>query len=387
VDDADNYADAPETNGAEEAIGRLQTSAQIWADIVAATGGLMAFHKCNWQILAFTPVGGYVLPQSRNRFSGCNIHLLNHKGMSSKIDYKRHTDANKGLGVTICPTGDKKPEFMWRLTQTRECIARITTSSLSFTEAYLALKTRVLPMITFSFPITSFTAKQLKSLAVLIDNAFIPKLGMSRKMKRIAVYAPLELGGANVPSIESIHDQMGIQYFVRSVQWGKELATDIRIVLSRAQLYSGICTPFLEDCRTNLRHMEEGWLLHLQRRLSALNGSIWVENPWTPKLQRVVDVSLMEALSQLDSVKKADLITANNCRMYLRVITLSDITTMDGRAIDKRLIDGFTRAESTLRWPMQPIPTDRMWTTFRRLLKRVFCTKRGYNQRDKMILD
>eukprot|EP01082_Thalassiosira_pseudonana_P000316 g53.t1 g53 contig1:122482-123027(+) len=60
---------------------------------------------------------------------------------------------------------------------------------------------------------------------------------------------------------------------------------------------------------------------------------------------------------------------------------------MDGRAIDKRLIDGSTRAESTLRWPMQPIPTDRMWTTFWRLLKRVFCTKRGYNQRDKMILD
>jgi hypothetical protein len=82
-------------------------------------------------------------------------------------------------------------------------------------------------MITYSFPVTSFTANQLKSLAVLIDNAFIPKLGMSSKMKRIAVYAPLELGGANVPSIESIHDQMGIQHFVRSVQWGKELAMDI----------------------------------------------------------------------------------------------------------------------------------------------------------------
>jgi hypothetical protein len=133
--------------------------------------------------------------------------------------------------------------------------------------------------------------------------------------------------------------------------------------------------------------MKESWLIHLRRCLSALNRSIWVENAWTPKLQQVGDVSLMEALSQLDSAKKADLITANNCRMYLRIITLFDITTMNGRAIDKRLIDGSTRAESTLRWPMQPLPTDRMWTTFRRLLKRVFCTKRGFNQRDKMILD
>jgi hypothetical protein len=69
-------------------------------------------------------------------------------------------------------------------------------------------------------------------------------------MKRIAVYAPLELGGANFPSNESLQDQMGIQHFVLSVQWGKELDTDIRIVLSQAQLYSGLCTPFLEDCST-----------------------------------------------------------------------------------------------------------------------------------------
>ncbi len=172
VDDADNYADAPETNDTDEAITRLQTSAQIWADIVAATGGLMAVRKCNWQILAFTAVGGYVLHRSHTNFHDRDIYLCNHKELHSKIEHKGHTAANKGLGVMLCPTGDQHAEFARRLQQTRECVARIATSSLNVTETFLTLKTWVLPMITYSFPITSFTVWQLKALAILIDNAF-----------------------------------------------------------------------------------------------------------------------------------------------------------------------------------------------------------------------
>jgi hypothetical protein len=165
---------------------------------------------------------------------------------------------------------------------------------------------------------------------------------------------------------------MGIEHFVRSVQWGKELATDIRIVLSQVQLYSSLCTLFLEDCSTKLRHIEYGWLLHLWQRLTHLNGSIWVEGAWKQKLQRVGDASIMDALTNLADVTTRELIAANNCRMYLRVITLSDIVTLDGRTIDKGLIDGSTRADSQLRWPMQPKPTPLMLDTFRRLLRRAF---------------
>ncbi len=122
--------------------------------------------------------------------------------------------------------------------------------------------------------------------------------------------------------------------------------------------------------------MEDGWLLHLRQRLAHLNGSIWVEEAWTPKLQRVGDASIMEALTNLSDVTTGELIAANNCRMYLRVITLSDIVTLDGRIIDKGLIDGSTRTDSQLRWPMQPKPTAQMLDTFRRLLKRAFSTNR-----------
>eukprot|EP01082_Thalassiosira_pseudonana_P008637 g7672.t1 g7672 contig26:13077-14873(-) len=83
----------------------------------------------------------------------------------------------------------------------------------------------------------------------------------------------------------------------------------------------------------------------------------------------------MDALSNLADVTTRELIAANNCRMYLRVIKLSDIVTLDGRTIDKGLIDGSTRAESQLRWP------PRMLDAFRRLLKRAFSTNRHLSSR------
>ncbi|KAL7502094.1 hypothetical protein ACHAXN_000173 [Cyclotella atomus] len=46
VDDTDTYAMAPNTNEVEEAVDNITTTAQIWTVLAAATGGLLAFHKC-----------------------------------------------------------------------------------------------------------------------------------------------------------------------------------------------------------------------------------------------------------------------------------------------------------------------------------------------------
>ena len=62
-------------------------------------------------------------------------------------------------------------------------------------------------------------------------------------MKRIAVHAPLELGGMNMPSIETMQDiKQGITLVMRQLQLDQEIATDFRILLSQAQLEFGIQT-------------------------------------------------------------------------------------------------------------------------------------------------
>ena len=81
VDDANNYAEhegeevipevdddgeIPEDDYITEVIGILQQSAQFWSDLVALTGGLMAFHKCTWQILTWMIKNGEVIMRHRD---------------------------------------------------------------------------------------------------------------------------------------------------------------------------------------------------------------------------------------------------------------------------------------------------------------------------------
>ena len=74
-------------------------------------------------------------------------------------------------------------------------------------EALLALKTRVLYVVTYPFGLISFTFKQCKRISVILEDAILPTLNINRKMKKAAVYALLELGSIGLPNIGLILDQ------------------------------------------------------------------------------------------------------------------------------------------------------------------------------------
>ena len=83
----------------------------------------------------------------------------------------------------------------------------------------------------------------------------------------------------------------------------------------------------------------------------------------------------MEKISKLRGVKPREVQHANQCRKYMRVITIAELSSLCGRHIEPTRFDGRWRAKSWLRWPRQPPPTGSMWDTFRRLVKRAFCSR------------
>jgi hypothetical protein len=161
------------------------------------------------------------------------------------------------------------------------------------------------------------------------------------------------------------------------LQWNQEIATDLRIVLSHAQMDSGFVTPLMESTIT-ASFIEEGHIRHLHERLVDLRGSIAIKNQWSPQLQRMYDQSIMETLCLLPGVTKRQLQKANHCRKWLRVITIAEVASIDGKTIPANRFTGRWRAKSNLNWQRQPMPTEGMWKTFRQLIKRAFCSKSGY---------
>eukprot|EP00956_Cyclotella_meneghiniana_P015235 scaffold23138_cov41-Cyclotella_meneghiniana.AAC.5 len=139
-------------------------------------------------------------------------------------------------------------------------------------------------------------------------------------MKRIAVYAPLKYGGINYLCIETIHDQKGIGLTV--------------------QLESGMTTPILDNTTPRLPYMEPGHIMHLRDRLRELDGSIVIEDIWYPTLQPEGDASIMGMLAQLPGISKRELEHAYQCRKYIKVITIAEMTSLCGRFIPPNRFNG-----------------------------------------------
>ena len=98
----------------------------------------------------------------------------------------------------------------------------------------------------------------------------------------------------------------------------------------------GLCKPILIETSTDLSYMPQGWILHLRSRFNEWGGQMWIEHQWTSKLQREHDSSLMKAFSKLPGATKQKLEKCNMCRLYSRVITVSDINDKRGTHIPWR---------------------------------------------------
>ena len=104
-------------------------------------------------------------------------------------------------------------------------------------------------------------------------------------------------------------------------------------VLSVVQLVSGWCTPVLMNVTKPLPHVAKGWFTHIQEHLSNMDGSMWIEDQWNPNLQREEDQSLMKTFTNTPTITTAMLKKANWCRIYARIITISDIAHENGEYI------------------------------------------------------
>jgi hypothetical protein len=112
-----------------------------------------------------------------------------------------------------------------------------------------------------------------------------------------------------------------------------------------------------------------GWPTSLWEFTQEADKQIDYPTQWLPKLSREHNLHLMPFF-QTHRLKKGDLTLLNTCRLYLKVITLSDITSAGGTYILQKAksgtpIQGLT---SNLDWPNQGKPTYRSWMLWRQLL-------------------
>ncbi len=113
----------------------------------------------------------------------------------------------------------------------------------------------------------------------------------------------------------------------------------------------------------------------MRHRLLEIDGTIWIEHAWTPTLQRQRDKSIMEHFTAIPRITRGKLKQANTVRLYLRVISIADLTAPEGSTIPDGMLTGDWQAGSDLLWPDIPYPPNWYWATFCKCIRATFSTR------------
>jgi hypothetical protein len=104
----------------------------------------------------------------------------------------------------------------------------------------------------------------------------------------------------------------------------------IRICIGATQLEVGTFEPFLFICHSIHGHttLTASWFHEIWSFIELFEGIITLSNSWIPSPQWQHDQSVM-ALAIIFTSNKGELRHINMCRIFLRVISVSDITASD----------------------------------------------------------
>jgi len=104
------------------------------------------------------------------------------------------------------------------------------------------------------------------------------------------------------------------------------------------------------------------YMAHLYMAISPYNGIEVIPKIPLPQEQWEHDLFLMCEFIYL-GFKKKELEMINQCRLYHQVVTLTDIATADGKAIEEAYTGSTRNADrvSKLQWPTQNCPSTKVW--------------------------
>lgn len=388
ADDTDGQESRPteEEDAISTVIRNLEHSAQTWSNLVQICGGLIALHKCNWQLIAWEfQAGRLQLVHSTQE----RMVLDDGNGCYSVIDFLPPNQPNVGLGYRLCPDGSQKHHFAAVLEAVKTLCRGAIGTYLTESEARQLLTQRLIPKISYALHASSFSEKDCGRINTAIRQSFLPLIRLNRHFPSAVLYGPHQYGGMEFPDVYTMQNQLQIEYIIKQLRWKKTVANDFLVTLDNVQICTGFTHPMLEMTHHTITYLETSFIVDLHRRLGEMNATIWVEDAWTPKLQRLGDEALMERFISVPGVTTSQLRQANTVRIYLRVVTIADLANDTGRYIPSGMLNGDWQAGSDLKWPYQPCPPKPYFNTFRRLLRKTFCTNTpiDHHYNDSMDLD
>jgi hypothetical protein len=171
---------------------------------------------------------------------------------------------------------------------------------------------------------------QIQSSAL---RALLPKLHLNWNTSMSIIHGPILYGGLNLPHLYKLQGVGQLKFLLGHLQAQDKTSKLILISHGLLQLVVGESDNFLNVSYELHHHWAcPSWLKSVWLFLHKLHININMVKTWLPPKPSGNDLNLMEYfISQRFSPKQ--LIRLNQCRLYLQLLSLSDMVSADGRNI------------------------------------------------------
>jgi hypothetical protein len=212
----------------------------------------------------------------------------------------------------------------------------------------------------------------------IVLHALLPKIHLNRNTARSIIFGPANLGGLGLPHLYNYQGFVKISLFLGHIQLQDKTGKLLLVSLSHLQLFVGIGQLVLNaSFRKYSSYIDNGWLKLLWEFASHAEITFHSNLVWVPPLTRKNDSYIMEQFANY--AKNAPVMsTLNQCKLFLQVITMADISSACGSIILLEVKGGTPHnRKSTLRWPRQGLPSTSDWT--------LWSTYLGYLELDRIL--
>ena len=353
----------------ETLIAKLNTMAQTWENLLFLSGGALNLSKCSWYVMFWDWKAGR--PQTRAIQHDDAILSLRTQGSTDQIPIKRLplTQASRILGVHLAPNGDFSQQLIVLKDKADVLASRLRSPKLTPQDIQTFHRTMYTPAMKYVLPTMAVDEEALSTVQTKVLASMLQKLGYSSKLPTEIRHGPAEMGGLDLLDLRTELGISTLQFVRDAVYKGSEAGKLIILNVKYSQIESGIAEPLMEKPSIYVSYLTPSWILSVRQFLHLHNMTLTLTDTIHIEIRGKEDRCIMnaEALTRYDPTQQRDI---NLVRLYLQVITLSDMSTPDGLDACPFHSHGNRRPGQRIRlqtWPRQEEPTakqKRLWKRY-----------------------
>jgi hypothetical protein len=392
VDDNNITNTGEEGESVNDIIIRTQHDAQLWNDLLRATGGALNLDKCFAQIIAFqfglngAPV---IAPADPDITITIQDRLYNKAVVIKPISpYKTY----RSLGTEQGTSKNQRQQHEKLMKTAGGHNRKLTCSAMSPKCAWVHYSAVFQSSVGYPLSMCHLSQHQLHDLQKKYIPTLMNKLGIARTHAHVLVFGPRAYGGIGCNDLRIEQGLDAVQNMIRQLRtpgYGKQLAT---IFLRTFQNASGLSLPLLQYPDIRAPHLEGHYYVHIRRFLAKHNASLEIECIPKATFERqgdeyIMDVVCSPATATEMEIKHLQYYTDTEirqiyyCKSYLQVQRISDLCTADGVFILPAIMKGersIRQCASKLEEIKQERPSGNSWTIWRKFLSTI-CRNDGDN--------